>query len=95
MLKVSTLWLTITGEDEWLSDVLTNHSDLYADPKSLLQLLLRHTWAPHKACILGAVCAWVSRAQPAHTNTALRTTLTLALKEDAHCAVQEDPFLER
>lgn len=88
------LWLTIAGEDEWLSDVLTDDSDLYADLEYLLQLLLCHTWAPHKACVLRAVYAWISRAQPTHknNNNALRTAITLALNDDAYCAVSEDPF---
>lgn len=32
--------LTITGEGEWLSEVVTDHSDLNTDPQTLVKLLV-------------------------------------------------------
>lgn len=66
--------LTVTGEGERLSDVLTNDSDLYADPESLLQLLLGHTRAPDKPCILRALRARVSRTQPVYSSATVRVS---------------------
>ena len=59
--------LTITGEGERLSEVLTDDSDLHADPQTLMQLLLTHRRRPHEAGVLRAVAVWVRRTQPDQT----------------------------
>lgn len=59
--------LTITGKGERLSEVLTDDSDLHADPQTLMQLLLTHRRRPHEASVLRAVAVRVRRTQPDQT----------------------------
>ncbi len=51
--------LTITGEGERLSEVLTDDVDLHTDPQTLMQLLLTDRRRPNKARVLGTVAVRV------------------------------------